>query len=149
MISLASLLKDTRGTSAIETAIVAPILILMSLGSYQVSEVVARQHELDTGADQATALVLAGWTDSVAQRTALTQVIQASLGLATNQIAISSRYRCGTDTAYVSSSSSCATGVIVATFLRLRLTDTYTPTWSEFGVGEPINYVVDRMVQVS
>jgi Flp pilus assembly protein TadG len=144
-----ALLRDTRGSSAIETAFVAPILILMSLGSYQASEVVARQHELDTGADQATALVLAGWSDTVEQRAALQQVVQESLGVTGEQIELETKYRCGTATAYVDSSETCAEDAIVATFLRLELTDTYTPTWTQFGIGSAINLSVERMVQLS
>jgi Flp pilus assembly protein TadG len=146
---LTSLLRDRRGSTVIETALVAPILILMSLGSYQASEAVARQHELDTGADQATALVLAGWSDTVEQRTALQQVIQESLGVPDEHIDLETKYRCGTTADYVDSSSGCAEGEIVATFLRLELTDTYTPTWTEFGIGSPINLSVERMVQLS
>ena len=146
---LAQLLNDERGTSLIETALVTPLMILLSLGSFQVSEAVARQHELDTGADQATAMVLAGWAHPTEQGTALKQMLQASLGLEASQIVVSNKYRCGTASAYVNSATTCASTDIVATLLQIRLTDTYTPMWAEFGVGEPLNLVVERMVQVS
>ena len=58
-------LRDNRGAVVIETAIVAPVLALMGVGAFQVSQVVARQHELQTGADDAASMALAGWdTDS-------------------------------------------------------------------------------------
>jgi Flp pilus assembly protein TadG len=144
-----NLRRDRRGSAAIETAIVAPVLILMSLGGFQVSQVVARQHELNYGADEATAMVLAGWTDSTEQRTALTSVVQASLGLSADKITISAKFRCGTDTAYVDNKDSCASGTTVASFLRIQITDQYAPVWTRFGIGSAINFSVNRMVQVS
>ncbi len=146
---LSRLLDDTRGTSVIETALVAPIMILMSLGGFQVSEVVARQHELDTGADQATAMVQAGWANPTQQRTALQEMLQASLGLPASKIVITSKYRCGTTTTYVDTAGSCTTGTIEATILQIRLVDRYIPVWTAFGVGAPIDLTVQRMVQVS
>lgn len=143
------LLRDERGTALIETAIVAPTLILMSVGGFQVSQVVARQNELNAGADEATAMVQAGWQDSTDQRTALTSAIQASLRLNANQVAIVSKYRCGTSDNYVDDKTTCASGEIVATFLRITLTDQYTPAWTSFGVGSPVNFTVQRTVQVS
>ena len=50
------LLRDSQGVAAIETALVAPVLILLSLGSFQISQMVARQHELSNGADEAAAM---------------------------------------------------------------------------------------------
>ncbi len=143
------LLRDKRGTSLIETALVTPIMLVLSLGSFQVSEVVARQHELDTGADQATALVQAGWTNPTQQAAALKAMLQASLGLSASQIVIASKYRCGITATYVDVAGSCAVGTIQATILQIRLTDRYTPTWTDFGVGSPIDLSVQRMVQVS
>jgi len=49
---LARLARDERGAMLIETAFIAPVLILMSLGAFQVSQVVARQTELQEAAAQ-------------------------------------------------------------------------------------------------
>ena len=48
--TLHRLARDERGAMLIETAIVAPTLVLMSLGAYQISGVVARQSELQSAA---------------------------------------------------------------------------------------------------
>ena len=143
------LLRDSQGVAAIETALVAPVLILLSLGSFQISQMVARQHELSNGADEAAAMVLAGWTDSTAQRTALSEVVRTSLGLAAEEVTVSAKYRCGTATAYVDDRTTCAEGTTVASFLRIQLTDQYVPIWTEFGVGAPFTFTVNRVVQVS
>ena len=47
--------RDATGAMAIETAIVAPVLVLMAFGSFQVSSMVARQTELQSAAAEAAA----------------------------------------------------------------------------------------------
>ena len=54
---LPKLKRDERGAMMIETAIVAPVLILMSMGAFQVSQVVARQTELQNAAAEASAII--------------------------------------------------------------------------------------------
>ena len=141
--------RNQRGAVVIETAFVAPVLALLGLGAFQVSQAVARQHELQAGADDAAAMALAGWKDDAAQVTALKSVLKSTLSLTDAQVTITHKYRCGITVAYVDVKTACATGTVVATYLRIALTDTYTPTWTEFGMGNPINYNVTRTVVLS
>ncbi len=141
--------RNQRGTVLIETAFVAPILALLGLGGFQVSQAVARQHELQTGADDAASMALAGWTDSSAQKTALKSVLKSTLNLTDAQVTITNKYRCGVTVAYVNVKTACAAGTIVATYLQIALTDTYTPTWVKFGMGTPLNFAVTRTVVLS
>ena len=149
MKSLRALLKDAAGAVVIETAIAAPILALMGLGAFQVSQAYARQHELQTGADDAAAMALAGWSSNTGDTVAIKEVLKRTLGLADNQVTITTKYRCGTATDYVDDKATCAATDIVTTYLKVQLTDTYTPMWADFGVSEPINYNVQRTVLVS
>ena len=141
--------RNQRGAVVIETAFVAPVLALLGLGAFQVSQAVARQHELQAGADDAAAMALAGWKDDAAQVTALKSVLKSTLGLTDAQVTITHKYRCGVTAAYVDVKTACAVGTVVATYLRIVLTDTYTPTWTEFGFGSPLNYNVTRTVVLS
>ena len=141
--------RDRCGAVVIETAFIAPVLALLGLGAFQVSQAVARQHELQTGADDAAAMALAGWSDSSAQKTALKSVLKATLNLTDAQVTITNKYRCGTAAVYVNVKTDCANGSLVTTYLRIVLTDTYTPTWAEFGMGNPLNYNVTRTVVLS
>lgn len=145
---LGLLRRDSRGAMVIETAIVAPVLLLMSLGAFQVSTLVARQSELDSAAAEGAAIAIASQPNTSAKRTALEQVIETSTGLTGSNVVVSEAYRCNSSTVYVTSASSCTSGVI-SNFLKIYLTDTYTPTWTEFGVGSPITYRVTRYVQYS
>lgn len=143
------LLRDIAGTAVIETAVVTPILVLMSLGTYQVSQLVARQQELQAGADQAMSIALGGWNNDNTQIAAMKNVIQRTTGVTASNISITQVYRCGSDSSYVTDKSTCATGKVISGFLKLKLNDTYTPMWTNFGVGAPVSLSVARMVQVS
>lgn len=145
--SLRQLARNQRGAVLIETAIVAPVLILMSLGAFQVSEIVARQTELQEAAAQAASIAMAAAPDTAAKRTVLKNVIVAQIGLDESQVTITEKFRCGTASTYVDSASSCV-GVKVANFVLIQLDDTYNPIWSEFGVGGTLFFNVDRYVMV-
>lgn len=147
--ALRSFRRDERGVAVIETALVAPILALIGLGAFQVSQAVARQHELQTGADDAASMALAGWQDETTQVTALKSVLKSTLGLTDAQVTITHKYRCGTTATYVAVKTDCAAGTIVATYLQINLTDTYTPAWTKFGMGQPLTYNVTRTVVLS
>lgn len=148
MRKLLNLIRDTAGAVVIETALVTPMLILMSVGTYQVSQVIARQHELQAGADEAMSIALAGWSDNTTQISAMKDVIRRSTGVSTSNITIDRMYRCGSDTSYVTDKTTCGSTKTVSTYLKLKLKDTYTPVWTDFGVGAPINLAVSRMVQI-
>ena len=143
---LARLRRDQRGGMAIETAIIAPVLVLMSLGSYQVSGMVSRQTELESAASEGVAIALASSPDTAAKRTTIQQVLMTSTGLAAANVTVSEVYRCNSAAAYITDRTTCTTGVI-STFTRIHLTDTYTPAWTRFGVGSPITYRVTRYAQ--
>jgi Flp pilus assembly protein TadG len=146
---LSRLRGNTQGAMVIETAIVAPVLVLMSLGAYQISGIVARQTELQSAAAEAAAIALAAAPDTVAKRDTLEQVIEASTGLATDKVQVSYAYRCGETTAFVTSNSSCGTATYMSSYVKIDLTDRYTPAWTRFGVGSPIDYSVTRYVMYS
>ena len=146
---LSHLLRDRAGAVVIETALLTPALVLMSVGTYQVSQVVARQHELQAGADEAMSIALGGWVNNDTQVTAIKSVIQRSTGVAADKITVTRMYRCGTATNYVTDKTTCGSNDLIAGFLKVKLNDTYKPMWVDFGVGAPINLGVVRMVQVS
>ena len=148
MDQLARLRRDERGTMVIETAIVAPVLVLMSLGAFQVSTVVARQSELDSAAAEGAAIALASPPTTDAKRTILRQVLVASTGLQSGNVTVTAAYRCNSSSTYVTASTSCTSGVI-SNYVKINLTDTYTPKWVHYGIGSPITFRVTRYVEYS
>ena len=142
---LERLIRDDRGTMVIETAIVTPVLVLLSLGAYQVSTMVAKQSELDSAAAEGAAIALAAPPDTSAKRTTLHDILVASTGLASGDVTVTAAYRCNAAASYVT--TACSSGQVQATYVKIYMTTTYTPTWTEWGIGSPITYRVTRYVQ--
>lgn len=143
---LRTLRRNERGAVAIETAIVTPVLLLMSLAAFETSMMYARQMDLQNAAAEASQIALAAApTDAVARAT-VKGVIVASTGVADEDVRVLERYRCDVQDDYVTDSAEC-TGHY-ARFIRIEIEDTYTPSWSKITSLSPLNYNVVRMVQV-
>ncbi len=143
------LLRSSKGSMAIETAIVAPVLVLLALGTFEVGTIVSRQHELQTAASEGEVIAMAAARGASTEISTIKSIIRESVGLSDSQIAISRFYRCNANTSTVTDPDSCGEDDIVSSYIKLDLTDTYTPVWTEFGVGGPINFDVERTVQLS
>ena len=149
---LSQLRHQTRGSVVIETAIVAPILILLSLGTFDAGRMVARQNELQGAAAEAEAIVQAAVpTDSGARdevRNALLASLNPGNAHPSTTVSVAEIYRCTTNADFVTANN-CADTAQMSTFIKITLTDRYTPQWTSFGIGAPVNYRVVRMVQTS
>jgi Flp pilus assembly protein TadG len=138
------------GVAAIETALVAPILLCLALGGYEVSSMVVRQSELQSAAAEALNIVEAAPPSDAAGRTAVRNVLKASAGITDNNKAtVTEIYRCASDADFVTDKDDCAEDQKVSTYIRVTLQDTYSPSWTQFGVGHDIDYDVVRTVQIS
>lgn len=147
---LARLARDARGAVVIETAIVAPALVLLSLGGFEVSNIVARQSEIQSAAAEAAQIALAAKPDEEAEITIVKEVVMASTGLAADNVSLETVYRCKDGpTGYVSTTDDCDEGSIAWQYLQISMSDTYTPIWTSFGVGAPIEFNVVRTVMVA
>lgn len=140
---------DKRGVSVIETAILAPVLLCMALGGFDVSRMIARQHELQNGAGDAEQIVLAAASGTATDTTTIKTVLANTLGIPNDasHITVDKLYRCGTTTTLVS--ATCASGTYQSTYVQVTFHDTYNPIWAQFGIGHAVNYRVQRLVQVS
>ena len=140
--------RETRGTMMIETALVAPMLVLMSIGSFEASQMFARESELQTAASEASAIALASKPDTQAKRNTLRDIIKTSTGLTNSSVTVDAAYRCGTSTAYVITDTGCGTQK-VSNFVKIYVTDTYTPAWTHVGIGGAVTYRVTRYVMLN
>lgn len=143
-----NLLRDECGAMAIETVIVAPVIALMALGTFEVGTIVSRQQELQSGASEAEGIILAASNGSGADSDEIEAVIEESLGLAPDKVSLEQRFRCNVANTLVTAASACDPDEPIYHYIRLQVIDTYTPIWTRYGVGSPINYRVDRTVQV-
>ena len=141
--------SDDRGTVVIETAFVVPILAVLALGGFEASMIIARNAELQSAAAEAAAITLARAPDEAAERETLEDVIEASTGLGDDMVTLRQLFRCNTDTTMQTAETACADDAVISEYVEIRMRDTYTPIWSDFGFGDPINYDISRRVQVS
>ncbi len=144
---IARIRRNEDGSMAIETAFVAPILLVLALGGFEVSSMVARQTELQTAAAEAAAVVRAVIPETAAERTTVRDILVTSTGLTDEQVTISEVYRCGTASAYVTVPDTCGGGTEYK-FIKVDLTDTYSPIWTKFGVTSGFDYNISRTVQI-
>lgn len=165
-LSLASRLRDeTRGAIVIETALIAPLLVLMTIGTFEVSQMVSRQHELQGGAADATAVALAANQGAQTDVEELAELLRKSLNLNENQVTVTKVFRCDASDGFVATASECvasnsgntdnngvANGLALkrtSSYVKIELRDTFEPSWCKLGVGKPFTFKVDRMVQLS
>ena len=147
---LRRLAGDTAGSVVIETALVAPVLVLLGLGAFDISRMVARQTDLQAGSTDVQGIVLAVANSSATDPTMIKNVLMNSLSLSSSQVSVIKVYRCNTTTALTTTNSGCTnSGDVVSTYYQITLTDTYNPTWTKFGVGSAVTYSVVRTVQIT
>ncbi len=148
----ALLLRNDQGTAVIETAIVAPVLVMLALGTFDAAQMVARQSELQGAVTEAEAIVTAAVPTTSAARDEIRNVLRASIDPKNTDpydtVTVTEVYRCGTNASFVTSNT-CGSGVTVSTYVKIALTDKYTPQWTSFGIGSPLNYNIVRTVQIS
>lgn len=146
---LGRLLRNERGSTVIETAIVMPFLLTLSLGSFDVSRIIARQSELQKAANEAGDIALAKKPTTDTQKATVKSVIMTSTGLPTENVTVATVFRCGSDSTFVTDIAACGTGAAVATYVQVTLTDTVTPFWTQFGMGSSIGLTVTRQAQIA
>lgn len=144
---LAALRRDSEGAMAIETALVMPFLLMLTMGSYQVSNVVARQVELQSAIAEASQIAIASPPDTQAKLDVLKAVVSSSSKLSGSNVTVANAYRCGTDATFVTTKTSCGSKT-VSDYVKIELKDTYVPAWTKWGLGSTMNFDVVRYVMV-
>lgn len=146
--NLQAVLRCQVGSMAIETAILAPVLVGLSIGAFEIGSLIARQTELQTAAAEAAAIVRASTPATSQERLAIRNVVATSTQLYSWQVSVVEIYRCADSTSYVTSAESCSSGVVVNKFIRVAIWDYYEPIWAQFGLGSSLTFNVTRTVQV-
>lgn len=139
---------DRRGTMLIETAVIAPALLTLSIGGFEVATMVAKQGRLQSTAELATEIATVTAPDTDAERLAIqTELSQALPPNAS--IEVQFQYRCGVETTMSDTPPIGCSEDMLATYLHIELSDYYEPMWTDFGIGSGFDYNVERTVQVS
>ena len=73
-------------------------------------------------------------------------IIADSLDLPADKVSVTRMYRCNANTNRVATKDNCPTNSVVTSYVKIEIRDTYEPVWTQFGVGRPVNFQVNRMV---
>ena len=113
MSMLTRLLSDRAGAMTIETALVAPILLTLSLGGVEAGSMVARQSELQSAAAEALNIVQAAPPENQGDFDDIRDVLVASTGLDADNVAVEEIWRCGTTTNFErTQASNCGSSAV-------------------------------------
>lgn len=134
---------------AIETAIVAPTLILMILGTFEVGTMVARQHELQSAANESEIIAIATNGGAETDIDQMEAILRESVNLGQDEVTISKSFRCGTDEDLVANITDCDDDEVLSSYVIVDINETYTPIWNVLGLGEAVTFTVRRTVQIS
>lgn len=140
--------RDQRGTAAIETVLVAPLLALMAIGTFEVGTMVSRQQELQSSASEAESIIMAAASGTGTDSNTMRSVIEDSLGLSDSNVTLQQRFRCNLASTLTSDASTCNASQPIFQYVLLHVTDTYAPVWTNYGIGQPFTYTVNRTIQV-
>lgn len=143
---LKTLLRDQLGAVVIETAFVAPVLVLMGIGAFEAGMMVSRHVELQNAAAEASQIAMASPPADATERATLKSIIKTSTGLDDTGVTLAEKFRCGTDTTYVDAHTSCTAEY--SKYIEIQLTDTYVPIWKKVAFGSDVSIGITRMVQI-
>lgn len=146
---ISQLVDDATGSIVVETAIVAPVLVTLGLGAYDVSRMIARQSELQAGSTDVEGIVLAVASGTATSTSTIKSVLMSSLSLPASQVTVVRMFRCNDNSSLVANATACGESDVRSSYVQVTLTDTFEPTWTKFGVGGAITYSLTRTVQVS
>ena len=90
---------------------------------------------------------MAAKPDSQTKVDTMKTVISASTGVPAANIQANFKYRCGT-TATMRTDNACGADPAWM-FVQVVLTDTYSPAWTQLGIGSNVPLQVGRTVQIS
>jgi len=151
MIRLRSLTRrlfgSVDGVAAIEAALIAPVMVVLALGSFEISNVIARRSELQGAMAEASGIALATEPTSESRRGTVKEIIMQSTNLGANDVTVDAAYRCGSGEDYVETVTSCGADR-VSSYVKIELDSSYTPLWTEFGIGSPIEQSLTRYVMI-
>ena len=144
---LRSLWQDHAGAAVIETALVAPLLVIMALGVFDVSGLVARQTEIQDVAAEISQISMARPPETGDDIAQLEEIAVAAAKVDDDDVDITLLYRCDNSDTLVDDDELC-TGDETSTMIQIEIEAVYTPQWVEFGVAEPVTLSVVRTSQI-
>jgi hypothetical protein len=145
--SLRRITGSIDGAAAIEAALIAPVMVTLALGSFEIGNVIARRSEIQGTMAEASGIALASEPTSSSRRETLKSIIVESGHLSAEKVTVDAAYRCGSAEDYVETITSCSSER-VSSYVRIEIADSYEPLWTKFGIGAPFEQTLTRYVMI-
>ncbi|WP_066556314.1 TadE/TadG family type IV pilus assembly protein [Croceicoccus bisphenolivorans] len=152
--------EEDRASVLIETAFVAPALVGLTLGGVEAGAMYARQTQLQQIASNSMEIVLTSAPTTELEGAATLNQVRAyaaeASGLtattssepAVGQVAVYKRYRCGNNSARQATYGCSNESQSISTFVVIYLRTSYSPVWTNYGIGQDFEFNVKRSVQI-
>lgn len=137
--------RDERGLAAVEMGLVAPVLLFLTAGVADVSQMVARTIDLQQAAVQTAALAMAQPQPN--DYSALRTIAAQAAGLPAAQVAVNAGLSCD-GVVQAQADGACPTGQQQARYVNITFNASYVPTWRHFGIAANVPITVSRQVRV-
>lgn len=119
------------GTSTIELAIIAPVLVMLVFLASDVAMAFRMKLKLQTAAERTAALAVSGGIDSTAFQN-LAADAAAAAGVTTDKVTVTDTLLCNSTT-QSSTGNQCATGEQSKRYIALTISDNYMPMFASLG----------------
>lgn len=144
---------ERRGTAIIETAFILPLLLLLSIGAFDITRYVTRQQELQDAAAQVFNISMASNPSTVdgspgVELSKLKQILMDTTGLPAYQVWVLEVTRCEGDTNVYAANFACPTGQEKSNMLWVFMIDQVEPVYAKISGLEPRIMVVSRWAQI-
>jgi Flp pilus assembly protein TadG len=126
MTSLRSLLADQRGNSLVEMAFVAPLLAALMVGTVDISRAYSARVKLEQAAQRAIEKVQVSNYDVNSDNPTIKADAEAAAGDGSTAT-VTDWLQCGTSASKLAYTDACASGVAIARYVQVSITNTYTP----------------------
>lgn len=132
MATMRNILRDERGTSLIETALIAPMLAAMIVGMVDLSRGYAQKLRLEQAAQRTIEKIQRHGYNVTGQTTDtdLKSDAAAAAGVSSSAVTVTKTLLCGTAETPTSWTGSCAEGQIFARYVSVSVQGSYTPLFS-------------------
>jgi Flp pilus assembly protein TadG len=125
MTSFRSLLADQRGNSLVEMAFVAPLLAALMVGTVDISRAYSARVKLEQAAQRAIERVqVSNYVET--DNTTIKSDAETAAGNGSTAT-VTDWLQCGTSASKLAYTDACASGVAIARYVQVSITNTYTP----------------------
>lgn len=149
MTTLVRLLADIRrheaGVAAIEFCLTLPVLLALTLGVYDVSQLVARRLDFQQALTEAAGLAIAQPAQAI-NHEYLKSVVATAAKVPASAVTVASELRC--DDVVTTTMICPQNGDERALYVRMSINASYVPTWSHFSIDRPIAMAITRVVRI-